>query len=55
MKVVTTYRDKPVFMYWLSFSKWSTCTTTHFIFERIYKDGFVWTPWLRVYKRDENE
>lgn len=51
MKVVTTYRDKPVCLYGLSFGRWSTCTGALFIRERIYRKGFKWTPFIRYYKR----
>lgn len=51
MRVVTTYHDKPVQMYGLSFASWSTRSGPLFITERIYLKGYKWTPFVRYYKR----
>lgn len=53
MKVVTTYHDKPVFTYGISFARWSTRTGGYLICERIYRKGGKWTPFLRCFLRHD--
>ena len=33
-------------MIWISFAKWSSSGTSMFVWERVYRNGYKWTPFI---------
>lgn len=33
-------------MIWISFGKWSSHSNSMFIWDRVYKEGYKWTPFI---------
>ncbi len=33
-------------MIWISFSNWATKSGSMFIWERVYRNGYQWTPFI---------
>lgn len=38
-------------MFWISFGRWNHSAGHFFIQERIYRKGYIWTPFVRVRRR----
>ena len=35
-------------MYWINFEKWDSSHQTIFNYERVYKKGYIWTPFVKI-------
>ena len=33
-------------MLWISFGKWSSKATSMFVWDRVYRKGYIWTPFV---------
>ena len=38
-------------MIWLSFAKWSSHSTSMFVWERVYRNGYRWPPFIMARRR----
>ena len=38
-------------MIWLSFKRWSSSSTSMFVWQRIYRHGYKWTPFIMARPR----
>jgi len=38
-------------MIWIKFGKWNHAARRWFIYDRIYRKGYKWTPLVRVQRR----